>query len=322
MKINCDKAAALLKSSDNILILTHASPDGDTLGSGFGLCRVLRLMGKKANVLCPDGVPERYGFLKTGYEDEDFEIKTVISVDVADVRLLGRETAEKYADNIFLCIDHHITNTEYAENLMLGETSASACEVVYKVIKAGGFPMDEIAAMCLYTGTATDTGCFKYDSVTSETHAVAAELYKYKFPVPAARLNRMLFDVKSPTRIKAEHLVMNNAEIICGGKAAITYITLEEKNAEGFTEDDFDGIASVLLQLESIEIAVTAKEKEKDVFKISARSGDIADVSRICAEFDGGGHIRAAGCTIKGTLPDVISRLKKAVQEELANVGL
>lgn len=321
MRIDIQKAVEILKSSDNILILTHASPDGDTLGCGFGLCRSLRLMGKKANVICNDPIPKRYDFLKEWYNDEDFEIKTVVSVDVADRKLLGKNVNEKYGDNVLLCMDHHITNMEYAKNLLLGEKSASACEVVFRVLEAGEFPIDGICAMCLYTGTATDTGCFKFESVTPETHMVAAELMKYEFPISAAKINRMMFDIKSPSRIKAEHLLMDNAEVICDGKAVITHATIDEQKENGLTIDDFDGIASVPMQLEGVEIAVTVREKEKNRFKISARSESKANVSEMCKKFDGGGHIRAAGCTIEGELSEVISKLKEACREALENAG-
>lgn len=321
MRTDLKTSAEILKNSDNILILTHASPDGDTLGSGFGLCRALRLMGKKANVICNDTIPRRYDFLREWYSDEDFEIKTIISVDVADKKLLGKNVGEKYGNDVLLCIDHHITNTEYAKYLMLGEKSASACEVIFKVLKTGDFPIDGICAMCLYTGTATDTGCFKFDSVTPETHIIASELMRYEFPVSAAKINRMMFDVKTPSRMKAEQLLIKNAEIFCDTKAVITYATLEEQKENGLSIEDFDGIASVPMQFEGAEIAVTVREKEKNKFKISARSESKANVSEMCQKFGGGGHVRAAGCTIDGELSEVIQKLKEACRKALENVG-
>lgn len=322
MRVSYTEAAEFLKSRSDILILMHQSPDGDTLGCGFGLCRVLRLAGIKANAVCSDPVPPKYTFLSEWYEEQQFEPKTIIAVDVADTKLLGKYSS--YDGRIDLCIDHHISNTGYADRLLLGENSAAACEVVYRLLKESGFEIDGTAAMCLYTGIATDTGCFKFESVSPETHRIAADLYEYQFPVPAARLNRNIFDIKNRSRIKAESILMNNLEILYNGKCAITYVTAEEQENESVSSDDFDGIASLPMQIEGTEIAVTIKEKaaERGTYKISVRSGEFADVSAICAKFGGGGHIRAAGCTMTGELADVRNKLAAACAEELKNVGL
>ncbi|MDD7429907.1 MAG: bifunctional oligoribonuclease/PAP phosphatase NrnA [Oscillospiraceae bacterium] len=319
MRIGFEEAADFLNGCTDVLIITHASPDGDTLGCGFGLCRALRQCGKKADVVCADPIPPRYDFLKEWYAPQGFEPKQIIAVDIADTKLMGR--LSDYGDKVDLCIDHHITNTGYAKRLLLGEKSAAACEVVYTLLKTAGMPIDETAAMCLYTGIATDTGCFKFESVTPETHMIAAELYRYEFPLPAAKLNRWLFDIKSQSRVKAEGIIIKNTELLCDGKCAMTSVTLDEERESGISADDFDGIASLPMQFEGVEIAVTVREKDPGRFKISIRTGTDANASRICSSFGGGGHIRAAGCTITGRLDDVKAQLLKACAEELHNVG-
>lgn len=319
MRVSYTEAAEFLKKSSDVLILMHQSPDGDTLGSGFGLCRLLRSIGIRANAVCSDPVPPKYAYLTEWYEEQQFQPQTVIAVDVADTKLLGKYS--DYDGRIDLCIDHHISNTGYAARLLLGADNAAACEVVYKLIRECGFEIDGVTAMCLYTGIATDTGCFKFESVTPETHRIAADLYEYTFPFPAARLNRHIFDIKNQSRIKAESILMKNLELLYNGKCAVTHVTAEEQENEGVTSDDFDGIASLPMQVEGVETAVTVKEKEKGTFKVSVRSGGYADVSKICARFGGGGHIRAAGCTMTGEISDVRKRIAEACAEELKNAG-
>ncbi len=173
-RINEAEAAEILKSKDNILILTHRSPDGDTLGCAFALRRVLSGMGKTVMVDCSDDIPNKYSYMWGESEENynpqmsmDFSPDFVLAVDVADSKLLGARLTEKYP-KIPLCIDHHISNTGYADMLCLKD-SAAACEIVYDVIKCLGVKPDACTADCLYTGISTDTGCFRYSNVTPET---------------------------------------------------------------------------------------------------------------------------------------------------------
>lgn len=182
MRVSYTEAAEFLKSRSDILILMHQSPDGDTLGCGFALCRVLRLAGIRANAVCSDPVPPKYAFLSEWYKEQQFEPKTVIAVDVADIKLLGKYSS--YDGRIDLCVDHHISNTGYADRLLLGENNAAACEVIYRLLRECGFEIDSTAAMCLYTGIATDTGCFKFESVSPETHRIAAISTSISSPFP------------------------------------------------------------------------------------------------------------------------------------------
>lgn len=141
MRIDVKRCAELLREQDNILILTHAHPDGDTLGSGFALCRALMALGKNARVINADEIPKKYDYLYKDLSFADFKETYVVAVDVATENLLGA-FADVYGGKINLCIDHHGTNTEYAENLLLIET-ASACEIIYQVILALGVSIDK-----------------------------------------------------------------------------------------------------------------------------------------------------------------------------------
>ncbi len=302
MQIDYKETAEFLLKNDNYVILTHQSPDGDTMGSGFGLCMALRKMGKKANVLCSDEFPKRYDFMHNDYEIQKFTPDKIIAVDVADINLLGQKLFH-YGDYVDLCIDHHKSNTGYAKNTLLNSSAAAACEVLYELLVCMKAPIDTRIAECIYTGIATDTGCFKYSNTTRRAHIISAELMDYN--VPMERINRDMFDVKSKARINVESYITSNTEYYLDDKCAMIAITREIIDNIGATADDFEGIASLTLQLESVQVGVTIKERKDGKFKVSMRSTSDVDVSDICSKYGGGGHAKAAGCLFDDKLEDV-----------------
>jgi phosphoesterase RecJ-like protein len=303
MQISYKQAADIIRENDNFHILTHQSPDGDTLGSGFALYFALRQLGKKAAVICPDGTTSRYAFLSEGYEEpESFEPDFVIAADIADPGLMGsvRETYEK---RVGLCIDHHVSNVFYAEKTLLNGEASAACEVMYNLLKELGVKTDNNIARCLYTGIATDTGCFKYGNTTAQAHRIVAELIGYD--IDFARINREMFDIKSSQRIKLEQHILNNMEVYFDGRCAVLVISEELREGLGVPDEDLDGVAGLPLQVRGMEVAVTLKEKKAGEYKISMRSSGRVNVSEICGSLGGGGHKNAAGCSLKGDRDDV-----------------
>lgn len=319
MQINFEEAAEFLRENDCYHILTHASPDGDTIGSGFGLCAILRKMGKKANVYCSDELPKRYDFMYEGYEPQDFEVKTVVAVDVADPKLLGKNL-EHNADKVELCIDHHISNTGYAKKLLVEPHAAAACQVIFKLLSSQKLTeCDAMIAKCLYTGIATDTGCFKFDSCTSETHAAAAELMK--FDIGAGKINRRMFDQKSRARIAVEQHVLGSMEYYFDERCSVASVSLDDIKRTGLPAEEFEGIAGITTVLETIEVGVFIRQKEEHKIKASLRSTGDIDVSAICAQFGGGGHIKAAGCSFETSIDDAKTKIVEAVGRALAEMG-
>lgn len=315
MKITYSEAADFLRENNNFYILTHANPDGDTMGSGFGLCYILRKMGKNANVFCSDPLPKRYDFMYESYIPQKFSPSKIIAVDIADTKLLG-SALQQYAEYVDLCIDHHVSNTGYAKRTLVEPDAAAACQVIYKLLYTQKLtePDNQIAT-CLYTGLSTDSGCFKFSCTSSETHIAAAGLMKYG--VDAARINRRMFDCKSRARIKVEQLIMNTMEYYLDDKCAIAAVTLEDMKNTGLPLEEFEGLSSLTTMLETVEVGIIIRQKDKNKFKISMRSTGDADVSAICAKFGGGGHVKAAGCTIESDLEDVKLRLLSAVAPAL-----
>lgn len=315
MRIAIAQAADCLKQCEDVYILIHQSPDGDCVGAGFALMHVLHAMGKRAKVLCPEPIPARYGFL-TAPDSGEFPAKYVIAVDVADLQLLGnlRSTYEGHVD---LCIDHHISNTDYAARVCVDPDASAACQVLYEIIQALGMPLTDPMAVCIYTGIATDTGCFKYENASARAHEIVARL-KREHELPYAQINRNMFDVKSLGRLKMERAVMEIMEFYLDGRCTMICVTQEILRRMQVEEAELDGIAGLPLQVEGVEVGVTIKEKEPGVYKVSMRSADRANVSRICGKLGGGGHVKAAGCSLQGTLAQVKETLVSAVEQELA----
>lgn len=315
MEVTLRETADFLKKNNNFYILCHQSPDGDTLGSGFALVNVLRTLGKKANVLCSDQFPHRYCFMYDGYYREEFEPKTIIAVDVADPTLLGKHLAQ-YKDKVQLSIDHHISNTNYASMTLLNHNASATCEVLFGLFHYMKAPIDILTATCLYTGIATDTGCFKYENTSPESHIAASRLIE--MGIEHGAINRRLFDVKSKGRIKVEQYLSQNMEYFLGERCAMILITQDIIDKSGMEAAEFEGIASLTLQIEGVEVGVTIKEKESGVYKVSMRSSGNVDVSALCQHFNGGGHIRAAGCQLKGDVNEIkaqiIDEIKLAIE--------
>lgn len=314
MKIDLKTAADMLHANNDFHILAHKNPDGDTLGCAFGLWNILTAAGKRASVFCADAFPARYEFLYEGYHPSAEECGCAVAVDVADTKLLG-VLAKKYAGGIALCIDHHITNTLYAEKTFVDPFAAAACELVYLIGTQSGFSLNKQAARCLYTGIATDSGCFRFSNTTPNTHIIASELLKYD--IDFALINRKMFEIKSSGRIRLEAHLLENVEYFADGRGAMICFPQALTAALNIPETDFDGISSLPLQREGVDVAVTLREKEQGRFKISMRSPSKINVSAICSLFGGGGHINAAGCELSGSFEDVKKRIAAAVEEAM-----
>ena len=203
MKISVNECANTLKEKDNILILTHANPDGDTLGCGYALCRALMKIGKICSVINADNIPKKYNYLFDDIVEIKFKPDYIVAVDVATVNLLGG-LEEQY--KVDMCIDHHSTNTEYADLLLLEDVPA-ACQIMYDVVLALGIEVDKKIADCLYTGLTTDTGCFRYDSTTAQTYRVAADLIEAG--ADNGRINRIMFETKTKTYARLKGLLLS-----------------------------------------------------------------------------------------------------------------
>ncbi len=306
--------AAFLRAHDNYEILTHAYPDGDTLGSGFALCLALQQLGKNARVITT-GVSKDFVFLQKEIREQSFAPHTVVSVDVADEKLLG-ENREKYEGRIDLCVDHHGTNKVQAPLRFVDGSAAANCEILYRLFQYMGIEITRAIANNLYTGISTDTGCFRYSNTTSDTLRLAASLMDEPAGCDTAYINKVMFETKTRKKLMLEREIYDTIDYCAANRCAMIAVTLDIQQKVGVGDGELEGLASIPRQIEGVEIGITLREKAKDDFKISVRTNEhVINAAQFCARFGGGGHAAAAGCSVKGSLTDVKAQLKAAVEE-------
>ena len=207
MTQNVDRGTVVsrLLAADDILILCHKNPDGDTIGSGTALCLALQQLGKNAAVLCSDPIPAMYSYMPITVFDGSFRPAFVVAVDVAGIQLFGeRNNIQEYAEHVDLCIDHHGSNSGYAYETLVDDGAAAAAELLTTLIPEMGAKITPEIASCLYTGVATDTGCFRFSNTTAAgTPARQAARSAATRTMPSTRSSRKLKrNWTAPTRKK------------------------------------------------------------------------------------------------------------------------
>lgn len=315
MYIGFSEAEAFLRNCEDAVIITHQSPDGDCIGAGFGLKDILAELGIRSRVVCSDEFPARFEFLTSPSTLEDFVPKSVIAVDIADSKLMG-ELEKVYGSRVGLCIDHHESNKDYAEKTLLRPNAAATCEIIFDLARFMKVTISRHCAMCLYTGIATDSGCFKYECTTPRAHEIAAEM-KRCYDINFARINRYMFEIKSKGRMLLESKFFDLMEEYLDGRLVIAVVTRKIMDSLGIGPDELEGLAPITIQMEGTEVGILVREREPGVFKCSFRSADSVNVSDICQTLGGGGHAKAAGCTIEGDIEPAKEKLVAAVREAL-----
>lgn len=300
-------AAEVICSAKNILILFHVHPDGDAVGSAFALRAFVETNGGRAWCVCADELPERFRFISDGVQEsvlaesipEDFLPEVIVSVDTASPSQLGA-LYEKYKDKIDLMIDHHGKGTHYADNCI--HPHAAACgEVLYGILKIAAERMGGVIPFesdkLIYTAISSDTGCFRYSNVTPFTHKLAAELISHG--VDVADINHRLFGIKTLKQMQVEHAGFERMNFHLGGKVAIITFPYDLKTQYGADDEALETLIDVARCVKGVDIAAVIKQPTvENRFRVSMRSSCDFDVSEICARYGGGGHVRAAGCTL------------------------
>lgn len=308
-------AVQILREADDILVLSHASPDGDTVGSARSLGCALRKLGKRVRCACSDPFPPQYAYLPECSSDEPFEARLIVAVDIAAPKLFGAKL-RPLAASVGLCIDHHFSNENYAAFTLLDPKAAATCEIVADIVNQLGVEFDKDIANGIYTGLATDTGCFRYSNTRPKTLRCAARMMEYG--ADAATINKALFETSTRARLAIERDAMNTLEYFAGGRAAMIYITKAMCEKAGIRETELEGLPSMPARIENVLAGVTVKEKEPGVYKISVRTNGGVNASKICAALGGGGHAAAAGCQFTGTLASALEKMRALTEEALS----
>jgi bifunctional oligoribonuclease and PAP phosphatase NrnA len=312
--INLQKAAECINEAYDVFILTHRSPDGDTLGSASCLYNIFKNQGKRAKIICSDAIPVKYNFLFKNYVYEDFEPKYIITVDIADLQLIGL-LSEQYGKDVFLSIDHHPSNTFFAKYNLLDETSPATAQIMFNLVNELEMPLSKEIATCIYTGIVTDTGCFRYSNTNPQSHFIAAKAIEAG--VDTNYINRLFFMTKTKARMELEAIALETLEFYYDNRCAMINITRKMIDDTMVRDSDLEGLISLVSQIEGVEVAVTITQKDKDTHKISLRTATYLNASQICKALGGGGHARAAGCSVNGGLEDAKNRILREIGNHL-----
>lgn len=291
------EAAACLAAMDQVLILTHVRPDGDTIGSAAALCCGLRALGKTAYLLPNPELTATYAPYAAPYLAEaDFAPAYVVSVDIAALSLLP-ENARPYQDRIALAIDHHPSQEFFARETCLEADSAACGEIVYDILRQLT-PLTPEMALPLYVAISTDTGGFIYSNVTAATHRAAAELMDTGIDYRA--VNKLFFQTKSRVRMQLEAAMLAEAKFYDNNRTAV--LSVPQSLLEKFhaTESDAEDLSALGPQIQGVDCAVTMRELGDGVWKFSLRTGKRVNATEVCRLLGGGGHARAAGATLEG----------------------
>ena len=307
------EAAELLRRQDNILILTHRRPDGDTIGCAVGLCAALRELGKTVWLLPNADATALFTPYLEGYLAPDgFSPDFVVSVDIAGRGLFPENARCWLEKGVDLAVDHHGSNEGFGRENCVDPGRAACGELIYDIIRQWG-PVSPAAALPLYLAVSTDTGCFVYSNTTPDTHRVAAALMDTG--IDYRRVNKRHFRTKSFKRLRLESMITQDMELFDNGTIAIAAVSLDMMKALDAREEDAEDIAAFAGQVEGVETAVTIRELRPGECKLSVRTSAGLNASAVCALLGGGGHAAAAGCSVAGSVADAKTAILNAIRQ-------
>lgn len=308
--LTVEQTAALLRTFDDVLILTHVRPDGDTVGCAAALCAGLRALGKAAYLLPnPELTKTTAPYFAPYAAPEGFVPSFVVSTDVATTSLLP-ENAKAYLGRIDLAIDHHPSFEHFGKANIVRPEAAACGELIYDILARLG-PVTAEMALPLYVAMSTDTGCFAYANTTAYTHAVAAALLRTG--INYRTVNKVFFRTKSRRRMQLEGAMLSDCEFYDNDRVAILSVPISLMERVGADESDAEDLSALGGQMEGVDCAVTMRELRPDVWKMSVRTGERVNATEVCRLLGGGGHAAAAGCTVEAPWPEAKAAILGAI---------
>lgn len=304
-----------INESEKIALVTHASPDGDAVGSTMGLALALRTLNKDVVLLSKEPAPENLSYLSLYNEygavsvlDKDREL--LIALDCGNKERLSMER-DGFEDVFRINIDHHVSNEMYGQLNHVDILSASTSEIVFELIKELGVAVDISMADCLYTGIVSDTGSFRFPSTTAKTLRISAELLETGLDF--SKIQRTLFGTSPFKRVKLLGRALMTLEAYLEGFVSMMNLEANDFNSLIISDRDSGDIVNYGLEPPEADVSILFKEAE-GFFRVSVRTKAVIDASALCAKFDGGGHVRAAGCNIRC---EDLNEAKKLILDEI-----
>ena len=309
-----------MRGNDDILFIAHVSPDGDTLGSCLALYHMALQMGNRAQVACEEPVPSAYRFLPgadvvTPPEDAR-QAAAVMCVDCADTARAGRCQALVNAAERTFCIDHHGTNSGYADGNYI-EPAAATGELAYKLLRELRLTLTADIATCLFAAISSDTGNFSYANTTPESFRIAADLAETSIDI--AVINRFLFRSFPYNKVMLRGRAITNMRLYCRGQLGMSILTQRDMRECSATSGDAEGIVDLIRDIDTVQIAVLLRESSDSRIRVSMRAKTAVNLGELAAALGGGGHLHAAGCTLDMPIPEAAERLRAVMEAALVS---
>ena len=320
MRREPEAIARLIRDAETIAVCSHISPDGDTLGSAAAMQIALEKLGKKVSLFCDGKVPDQLSFLPGIGRmreplDDDGPFDLMLSVDVSDIKRLGKCINLISRSRHTAQIDHHPTNPLFMEiNSVDGEAPA-ACILIREQLETLGIKPDRDIAICLYTGISTDTGNFAFHSTNAACFRIMSELMEIGLPL--AELNRILFRDRAKAQVLLIGKALESLRYHENDQIAVMKLTKKEFDACGALPEHADTLVNFGLDTVGTRMALMARESTDGTIKLSLRAKEPDVISDIAQLFGGGGHPQAAGITMQGTLDDAVSKVLEAMIRKL-----
>jgi bifunctional oligoribonuclease and PAP phosphatase NrnA len=322
MNASFHEIADVISRANRIAILSHVRPDCDAIGSQLALALSLQHLGKKVSAWNEDGLPDSFRFLRKSdlivpppIEPEDFEV--AIALDTASQQRLGTTLgAVRHAEK-WINIDHHVSNPRFGDLVHIDTVAPATGQIIYEFLRAENFPLSYEGADALYAAISTDTGSFRYANTTARTFEIAFELIKAG--ANAGAISNHLYESFPKRRVQLLGEILPQALFDEDDQVASMSLTNETKERLGIHPDEIDGLIDYVRCVDTVVIALFFEEVTEGKIRLSARSkDDRIDVNKICSEFGGGGHPRAAGARIRGNLEEVRNKVLQRVFNEIA----
>lgn len=312
--MECLQLNDIIKSSKNILIISHINPDGDTLGSLCAMYEIIKNnFHKECELLCVSKIPKTYEFLPNVSKiktlekiDTSREYDLVINVDVAAIDRIGEAKILFDRGKYTVNIDHHKTNKSYADLNIIKPQASSTGELLSEIFKKINWKISPETAICLYTAILTDTGSFRFDNTSADALKAASEMVAAG--ANPSDIYKKVYETSSKNHVLFQAYCVSKADFVDDDK--IAYTTVYKKDIEKFNapEDCTEGLTEKLRSIVTTRVAFVVREINTGTSKVSMRSKSV-DVAEICGVFGGGGHKFAAGCVIKGTVKDTVKKI-------------
>lgn len=315
------KIAKVIRENKSFFITSHIRPDGDSIGSQLALKRILEKLEKEVTIANHDPVPEIYNFLP-GREsikqelpkNREFDVTFVLDSPQPSRLESTAETIRKA--KVIINIDHHLGNKGFGEYNYIDTKASAVGEEIYELTKVMGFKIDRKIALCLYVGILTDTGSFRQSNTTPRTHEIAAHLMKIGNLKPA-QITHQVYETQLPSAIKLLSITLDTLERSQDGRIAWMTVTDQMFKETGTATAETENFINYVRSVKGSEVAILFTEMTKNEIKVSFRSKSSTDVNNIAKTFGGGGHLRAAACTIKGNLKEVKKKVLAEVEKQL-----